>query len=145
MVTNLNVTKVGVAVHKLETKLNFKFEYDIINSKVEKLVRNPSKIWKKRISGSSNFLWTWIQAGSLSVVKNNLLKDLEDKLGGSWNSKMLLMLLQFQRDRENKNKTRTVRFLSLASQEKVTQTAGKTFFYLIQTKYYVLFEMLPSP
>ena len=145
MVTNLNVTKVALAVHKLETKLNFKFEYDIINSKVEKLVHNPSKIWKKRISGSSNFLWTWIEAGLLSVVKNSLLKDLEGKLGGSWNSKMLLMLLQFQQDRENKNKARTVRFLSPASQKKVTQMAGKTFFYLIQTKYYFLFEMLPSP
>ena len=145
MVTNLNVTKVAVAVHKLERKLNFKFEYDIINSKVEKLVCNPSKIWKKRISGSSNLLWTWIQAGLLSVVKNSLLKDLEGKLGGSWNSKMLLMLLQFQQDRENKNKARTVRFLSPASQKKVTQMVGKTFFYLIQTKYYFLFEMLPSP
>ena len=79
MVTNLNVTKVALAVHKLEMKLNFKFEYDIINSKVEKLVHNPSKIWKKRISGSSNFLWTWIEAGLLSVVKNSLLKDLEGK------------------------------------------------------------------
>ena len=57
---------------------------------------------------------------------------------------MLLMLLQFQQDRENK-KARTVRFLSPASQKKVTQMAGKTFFYLIQTKYYFLFEMLPSP
>ena len=145
MVTNLNVTKVALAVHKLEMKLNFKFEYDIINSKVEKLVCNPSKIWKKRISGSSNLLWTWIQAGLLSVVKNSLLKDLEGKLGGRWNSKMLLMLLQFQRDRENKNKTRTVCFVSPTWQKKVTHTAGKTFFYLIQTKYYFLFEMLPSP
>ena len=132
MVTNLNVTKVAVAVHKLERKLNFKFECDIISSKVEKLVRNPSKIWKKRISGSSNFLWTWIEAGLLSVVKNSLLKDLEGKLGGSWNSKMLLMLLQFQGDHENKNKTRTVRFLSPAWQKEVTQTASKTFFTLFK-------------
>ena len=36
-------------------------------------------------------------------------------------------------------------FLSPASQKKVTWAAGKTFFYLIQTKYYFLFQMLPSP
>ena len=31
------------------------------------------------------------------------------------------------------------------AKKKVTQEAGKTFFYLIQTKYYFLFQMLPSP
>ena len=41
---------------------------------------------------------------------------------------------------------KNVCFLSPASQRKeVTQAAGKTFFYLIQTKYYFLFQMLPSP
>ena len=31
------------------------------------------------------------------------------------------------------------------AKKKVTRAAGKTFFYLIQTKYYFLFQMIPSP
>ena len=33
----------------------------------------------------------------------------------------------------------------LHCKKKIARAAGKTFFYLIQTKYYFLFQMLPSP
>ena len=34
---------------------------------------------------------------------------------------------------------------NLHRKKNVNQAASKTFFYLIQTKYYFLFQMLPSP
>ena len=82
MASNSKVAKVGksakfISVQKWEAELNCKLEYDIINGKVEKLVRSTCKRWEKRIRGSSNFSLTWIWPGSTNVEKDSLVKHLK--------------------------------------------------------------------
>ena len=88
---------------------------------------------------------------------NSLINQLLDTI--SKEQKQIFLLLDFNINLLNYNEHQSNEFLDtlgptlkklfisyhLHRKKKVTRAAGKTFFYLIQTKCYFLFQMLQSP